>query len=270
MSFFDALQERAERLNSWVCVGLDPVRERLPAHLGASPDAFASFLHSIIEATQDIVVCYKPNLAFYMAEGTEGLCVLADLRRVIPAEIPVILDAKVGDIGSVAAAYARATFQTWGFDAITVNPYVGDDAVLPFAHYADKGTFVLARTSNPNSDKFQDHHGLWEKVVQAAAQEWNNNGNVGLVVGATHPEGLSSVRHLAPNLPFLIPGVGAQGGDLAAAVAWGATQAGIPPVINSSRGIIYASKHEDFASAARAAAIQLRDEIRSHRERQQA
>ena len=268
MSFFEALRERAERLNSWVCVGLDPVRERLPAHLGTSPDAFASFLHAIIEATQDIVACYKPNLAFYMAEGLEGLRVLAELRQVIPADIPVILDAKVGDIGSVTAAYARAAFEVWGFDAITVNPYVGDDAVLPFAHYADKAAFVLTRTTNPNSEKFQDHHGLWEKVVEAS-HEWNSNGNIGLVVGATHPADLSAVRHLAPDLPFLVPGVGAQGGNLAAAVTWGATQAGIPPVINSSRGILYASKHEDFASAARSAAIQLRDDIRAQRQKQQ-
>ena len=265
MGFFETLRRRAERLDSWVCVGLDPVRERLPLDLGSSHEAPASFVRAIIEATHDVVTCFKPNLAFYMAEGADGLRFLEQLRRIIPEDVPVILDAKSGDVGSTAATYAKGVFEVWGFDAITVSPYVGDDAVLPFAHYADKGVFVLTRTSNPDSARFQSHHELWRKVVEAAL-EWNGNGNVGLVVGATHPQDLQAVRQAAPDLPFLIPGVGAQGGDVPAAVRWGPSRGGVPPLINSSRGILYASKHEDFAGAARAAAIALRDEIRSQRE----
>jgi len=186
---------------------------------------------------------------------------LADVLQAIPSDVPVILDAKMGDIGSTAAAYARAAFDVWGVDAVTVNPYVGDEAVYPFAHYADKGVYIVARTSNPDSARFQNHHALWRAVVEAGLS-WNGNGNIGLVVGATLPQDLKAVREAAPELPFLIPGAGAQGGDLGAAVEHGPTRSGMPPVINSSRGILYASRGEDFAHAAREAATQLRDDIR--------
>jgi orotidine-5'-phosphate decarboxylase len=261
MSFFDLLRARAEDIDSWVCVGLDPVMGRLPAHLGTSPDAMSTFLVSIVEATHDVALCYKPNLAFYLAEGIGGMQALSDMLEALPAGVPVILDFKAGDIGSTAAAYARAAFDVLGVDAVTVNPYVGDEAVYPFAHYADKGVYILARTSNPDSARFQNHHDLWRVVVEASVG-WNCNGNLGLVVGATLPEELQVVRQAAPDLPFLIPGVGAQGGDLAAAVAYGPTASGVPPVINSSRGILYASRGEDFAHAAREATIELRDAIR--------
>ena len=261
MTFFEALRERATRLNSWVCVGLDPAREYMPAHMRSGAGALSRFLLPIIESTLDVACCYKPNLAFYLAEGLEGMQTLQDVREAIPGDVPVILDAKVGDIGSSAAAYARAAFDTWGFDAITVNPFIGDEAVLPFAKYAEKGAYLLARTSNPGSTRFQGHHGLWRRVVEAA-DVWNDNGNIGLVVGATDPADLEAVRALAPDLPFLIPGIGAQGGDLAAAAARGATAGGIPPAISSSRGILYASSSEDFAQAARQATIRLRDQIR--------
>ncbi len=260
MSFFDALKTRAERVGSWVCIGLDPTREHMPAHMRTGSGALSRFLLPIIAATLDVACCYKPNLAFYLAEGAEGMQALEDVREAIPTDIPVILDAKAGDIGSTAAAYARAAFDTWGFDAITVNPFVGDEAVLPFAKYAEKGVYVLARTSNPNSSRFQSHHELWRKVIEAA-QGWNDNGNIGLVVGATNPTDLRLMRRMAPDLPFLIPGIGAQGGDLAAAVQSGATSSGIPAAITSSRAIIYASSGEDFAEAARQATIRLRDQI---------
>lgn len=263
MAFFDLLQARARETDSWLCVGLDPTPSRLPAHLGSGPEAITAFTLAIVDATIDVACCYKPNLAFYLSEGIEGMRSLETLRRAIPDNVPVILDAKFGDIGSTAAAYARAAFETWAFDAVTVSPYVGEDAVLPFAHYADKGVFVLARTSNPNSGRFQDFHGLWHSVVDASCA-WNSNGNIGLVVGATLPAELEAVRRQAPALPFLIPGVGAQGGDAASAVAWGPTATGIPPVINSSRAILYASRGEDFAEAAREAAIRLRNELRSY------
>ncbi|MHB0876152.1 MAG: orotidine-5'-phosphate decarboxylase [Anaerolineae bacterium] len=261
MSFFDKLRARAEDIDSWVCVGLDPVMGRLPAHLGTDPEAMATFVVSIVEATHDVTLCYKPNLAFYLAEGLSGVQALGEVLQAIPSDVPVILDAKLGDIGSTAAAYARAAFDIWGADAVTVNPYVGDEAVYPFAHYADKGVYILTRTSNPDSARFQNHHELWRVVVEAS-QDWNGNGNIGLVVGATLPEDLQAVRQAAPDLPFLIPGVGAQGGDLATAVEYGPTNSGMPPVINSSRSILYASRGEDFAYAAREATIQLRDAIR--------
>lgn len=265
MGFFESLRQRAESLDSWVCVGLDPVRERLPHHLQEAKTGMDDFLTSIVEATLDVACCYKPNLAFYLAEGSEGIRTLECLREAIPTDVPVILDAKVGDIGSTAAAYAKAAFDVWGFDAITVNPYVGDEAVLPFTRYADRGVFVLVRTSNPHAPRFQGHHDLWNTVLQAA-MEWNSAGNTGVVVGATYPEELVQVRRAAPNLPFLVPGIGAQGGDLAATTRFGPTKDNIPPVVNSSRGIIFASEGRDFAEAARQAATSLRDQIREARE----
>lgn len=264
MGYFRRVRERAEKLESWVCVGLDPVRDRLPAHLRDRDDGLLRFLTEIVEATVDVACCYKPNLGFYLAEGAAGVRALEGLRRVIPADVPVILDAKFGDIGSTAAAYAQAAFDVWGFDAVTVSPYVGDDAVLPFAAYQDKGLYVLARTSNPGATRLQDHYALWIQVVEGA-QEWNKAGNVGLVVGATRAHQLQAVRNVTADLPFLVPGVGAQGGDLKAALQWGFTAAGDPPVINSSRGIIFASDGPDFAQASRAAALSMRDEMRASR-----
>lgn len=264
MTYFRRLRERAERLDSWVCIGLDPVRERLPDHLRQADDGMLRFLTEIVEATADVAACYKPNLGFYLAEGAAGVRTLEQLRQAIPADIPVILDAKFGDIGSTAAAYAQAVFDTWGFDAVTVSPYVGDDAVEPFAAYSEKGIYVLARTSNPGATRLQDHYALWIKAVEAA-QEWNKASNVGLVVGATRPHQGQAVRHVTADLPFLVPGVGAQGGDLKSVLQWGPTAAGHPPVINSSRKIIFASDGPNFAQASREATVALRDEIRTLR-----
>jgi orotidine-5'-phosphate decarboxylase len=219
---------------------------------------------AIIEATYDLVCAYKPNLAFYEAMGVEGLRALAATVASMPDTIPVIGDAKRGDIGNTARAYAAAMFEGFGFDAVTVNPYLGGDSLEPFLEYEDKGVFVLCRTSNPGSVDLQDllvgKKHLFE-VVAKKALEWNKYGNIGLVVGATYPDDLKRVRNICPDMPILIPGVGKQGGDLEAAVRNGVDANKEKAIINSSRGIIFASKGKDFAEAARRAAIATRDEI---------
>ncbi|MEE8390187.1 MAG: orotidine-5'-phosphate decarboxylase [Anaerolineae bacterium] len=257
--------------NSWLCVGLDPAMERLPQVVLASDDPLLAFGRAIVEATADLVCAYKPNLGFWLAEGPDGLRALQRLVSEIPEHLPVILDAKFNDIGNTAAAYARAAFEMLGVDGVTANPYLGLDALRPFLASEKHGVFLLARTSNPSAPDLQDQsvdgRPLYEKVAQLAV-EWNteNPGTCGLVVGATYPEELARLREIAPDLPFLIPGIGAQGGNLEAAVTHGPTTAGLGPVINSSRGIIYASQGPDFAEAARAAALTLRDQINQFRE----
>ena len=271
MTVADKLSKAQKTNNSWVCVGLDPVIERMPDAVRGAESPFLSFSRAILEATADVVSAYKPNLAFWLAEGVKGLGALHALIASIPGDIPVILDAKFSDIGSTAKAYARAAFEALGADVVTVNPYLGRDGVQPFLEYEERGIFLLARTSNPSAPDLQDHvvkgHPLYEEVAQLAAQ-WNTElpGACGLVVGATYPEELARLRKVAADLPFLIPGIGAQGGSLEAAVARGPTADGLGPVINSSRGIIYASPGSDFAEAARAAAIELRDRINQVRE----
>lgn len=265
---------KAARTNgSLLCVGLDPDPELMPAGMGV-----LEFNRAIIDATSDLVCAYKPNLAFYEALGTTGLSALEKTVTYIPDAIPVIGDAKRGDIGSTARAYARALFETLGFDAATVNPYMGYDSLEPFIEYREKGVFILCRTSNAGSVDFQDlvlsgksagveggERPLFE-VVALRAREWNALGNVGLVVGATYPQELRRVRQLCPQMPLLIPGIGAQGGDPASAVRYGVDARGEKAIISSSRQIIYAylgegGKGGDFAAAARGAALKLRDEI---------
>jgi orotidine-5'-phosphate decarboxylase len=272
MTFLNKLSQAQRDHDSWLCVGLDPAMEKLPrAALGDANPSLA-FSRAIVEATADVVSAFKPNLAFWLAEGAEGLRALQQIIADIPKHIPVILDAKFNDIGNTARAYARVAFETLGADAVTVNPYLGRDSVQPFLSYAEHGIFLLARTSNTSAPDLQDHvvkgHPLYEEVAQLAGR-WNAElpGACGLVVGATYPEELARLRQIAPDLPFLIPGIGAQGGSLEAAVACGPTGDGLGPVINSSRGIIYASSGPDFAEAARAAAIKLRDSINQARER---
>lgn len=267
----DKLATAQRTNNSWVCVGLDPVRERLPQVVLTADDPLFTFGYRIVEATNDVACAYKPNLAFWLTEGPEGLRALQKLIAEIPDHIPVILDAKFNDIGHTAAAYARAAFQTLGADACTANPYLGLDGLRPFLQQAERGIFLLARTSNPSAPDLQDRsvgdHLLYEEVARLAAQ-WDSDhpGVCGLVVGATYPEELVRLRKLAPDLPFLIPGIGAQGGDVEAAVTHGPTRSGLGPVINSSRGIIYASSGADFAEAARGAASDLRARINRFRE----
>jgi len=223
------------------------------------------FGRAIIDATHDLVCAYKLNLAFYEALGIEGLTILGKLTEYIPSHIPIIGDAKRGDIGNTAKAYAKALFSTFGFDAATVNPYLGFDSVDPFISYRDKGVFVLCRTSNPGASDFQDLRStagfsLYEEVARKA-REWNVHGNIGLVVGATYPEELRKVRSICPEMPFLIPGIGTQGGDLASAVNYGMDAKGEKGIVTVSRQIIYASKEGDFAEAARNMAERIREQI---------
>jgi orotidine-5'-phosphate decarboxylase len=260
MKFTDKLLNAGRRNKSWLCIGLDPDPELMP-EVGV-----LQFNKAIIEATSDLVCAYKPNLAFYEALGTEGLAILEKTVKYIPGEIPVIGDAKRGDIGNTARAYAKALFSVLGFDAATVNPYLGFDSLEPFINYQDKGVFILCRTSNKGAADFQNlcTNGLplYEAVAQKA-QEWNVHGNIGLVVGATYPEELKRVRSICQELPLLIPGIGAQGGDLALAVSYGADARGEKAIINVSRQILYASRGKDFAQAARNVAEQIRNQINS-------
>jgi orotidine-5'-phosphate decarboxylase len=265
MNFIDKLLGASRNNRSLLCVGLDPDPKFMPKL------TIFEFNREIIDATSDLVCAYKPNLAFYEALGIDGLKALEKTLAHIPKGIPVIGDAKRGDIASSSEAYARALFETFGFDAATVNPYLGHDSISPFIAYADKGVFILCKTSNAGSADFQEilcvestsgsnHRPLFE-IVALKASEWNTQGNIGLVVGATYPEQLKRVRELCPEFPLLIPGIGAQGGDLASVVRYGVDANGEKTIINCSRQILYASKSEDFARAARREAVKLRDQI---------
>ena len=251
-------------------MGLDTDPRQLPDHLRDSADGVLEFNRQIIEATRDLVCAYKPNLAFYEALGINGPDILARTLAMIPPEIVTIGDAKRGDIGNTAEKYAEALFGNFHFDVITINAYLGYDAVEPFIKDPGHGVFVLALTSNPGSKDFQKlkvgKQNLYEKVIRSCVK-WNSNNNVGIVVGATNPKELKNVRKLAPTLPILIPGIGKQGGDLQASIRFGCDKNGELAVINSSRGILYASKGRDFADAARREAMRLRNEIRNYQER---
>jgi len=266
--FFTKLRQACQSNRSFLCVGLDPHPSLLPEK------DVAAFNRAIIEATADLACCYKPNLAFYEAMGPQGLEALLRTVEAVPRHLPVIADAKRGDIASTAEAYAHALFDIYGFDAATVNPYLGTDSLAPFLQRADKGVFVLCRTSNPGGGDLQAlavtgdgrSRPLYEAVAELARDRWNERGNVGLVVGATFPGELGRIRQICPRLPFLLPGVGAQGGDVAAAVRNALDEDGAGFIINSSRQILYASSDRDYAQAARRAAEALRDEINRHRE----
>ena len=262
MKFTDKLLNTSRKNKSWLCIGLDPDPELMPG-----VDVL-QFNKAIIEATSDLVCAYKPNLAFYEALGTEGLAILEKTVKYIPGDIPVIGDAKRGDIGNTAKAYARALFSVLVFDAATVNPYLGFDSIEPFINYQDKGVFIICRTSNRGATDFQNLYTnglpLYEAVAQKA-KEWNIYGNIGLVVGATYPEELKKVRSICPEMPLLIPGIGAQGGDLASAVDYGVDAQGEKAIINVSRQILYASKEKNFAQAARTIAEKIRNQINDYR-----
>jgi orotidine-5'-phosphate decarboxylase len=269
MNFREKLTGATRRNDSLLCVGLDPDPERMPEKIGVF-----EFNREIIDATVDLVCAYKPNLAFYESLGSDGLDDLKQTVEHIPADVPVILDAKRGDIGNTARAYARALFDYLGGDAATVNPYLGLDSVEPFIQYRDKGIFILCRTSNAGALDFQslrcetepgtEPHPLFE-IVALKARQWNTYGNIGLVVGATYPEELKLIRSTHPDMPILIPGIGAQGGDPASAVGYGINGQGEMAIINSSRQILYASRERDFAEAARRAAADLREQINHYR-----
>ena len=262
MKFTDKLLNASRKNKSWLCIGLNPDPELMPG-----VDVL-QFNKTIIEATCDLVCAYKPNLAFYEALGTEGLAILEKTVKYIPGDIPVIGDAKRGDIGNTAKAYARALFSVLSFDAATVNPYLGYDSIEPFINYQDKGIFILCRTSNRGATDFQNlcSNGLpLYEAVARKANEWNIYGNIGLVVGATYPDELKRVRSICPEMPLIIPGIGAQGGDLASAVAYGVDARGEKAIINVSRQILYASKEKDFAQAARNMAEKIRNQINDYR-----
>jgi orotidine-5'-phosphate decarboxylase len=270
--FNEKLRAAAVRAQSLACVGLDPDINRFPESLKQLPrgKAIAAFNRSIIEATSDLVCAYKPNFAFYLQYGMDGLQALLETRKAIPSDIPVLLDCKVGDIDSTAAAYARGFFEEWGFDAITVNPYLGEDSLAPFFNYADRGVFSVCKTSNPGSGDLQDievaatGRPIFEEVAKKAVR-WDETypASVGLVVGATYPEQLALVRGIATDLPILLPGIGAQSGDIETSIRSGVDSAGYGLMASSSRGVTYASSGDDFADAARAAAISLRDATRN-------
>ena len=267
MQFNQLLRERIRETRSLVCVGLDADPDKIPSPLRGRPDSVYRFLKAIIESTSDHVLAYKPNLAFYESLGVEGWDTLRRVLRLIPDGVLKIGDGKRGDIESTAEKYATALFDL-GFDAVTVNPYLGRDTVTPFIKDETRGCFLLCLTSNPSSKDFQylraDGKRLYEHVAGRAV-EWNTNGNCGLVVGATHPAELRGIRKAAPDLPFLIPGVGAQGGDLEAAVLEGTDAAGEAAVINSSRAILYASRGPDFMEAAAAETLRLKEAVNAAR-----
>src|SRR4030043_2222142 len=257
MRFVDKLLVAGSRNKSLLCVGLDP-------DFGLMPKVgLLEFNKAIIDVTADLVCAYKPNLAFYEALGIDGLKLLQKIVEYIPDHIPIIGDGKRGDIGNTAKAYAKALFVTFGFDAATVNPYLGFDSIKPFIEYEDKGVFILCRTSNPGAVDFQNLVNgqgipLYEAVARKA-KEWNVSGNIGLVVGATYPEELKAIRQLCPEMPLFLPGIGAQGGDLGSTVKFGVDDQGVNAIIAVSRQILYASQGKDFAQAARNNALELRD-----------
>jgi orotidine-5'-phosphate decarboxylase len=268
MPFINKLQEAQASTDSRVCVGLDPDPARMPRHLLVGTpidDAVVHFNTAIIEATQSSACAYKLNFAFYEALGEVGYRVLKRTIDIIPDGKITVADGKRGDIGNSAQMYARAVFEKLGCDACTVAPYMGEDAVRPFLVYPEKAAFVLARTSNPGSKDFQEHHidghPLYLEVARRT-QDWakQNSGTGGLVVGATRPESIVELREACPELPFLLPGVGAQGGDPVTAVRAG-TRSGAPVLINSSRSIIYASTGKHFARDAGDAAEKLRQQL---------
>ena len=259
------LREVSRKRNSLLCVGLDPDPEKLPPHLDGN---ILRFNLAIVKATAPYAAAFKLNAAFYEALGEHGLQALRATIEAIPSDVITIYDAKRGDIGNSSRFYARAAFDLLGCDAVTVNPYMGYDAVEPFLRDPGFGAFVLCLTSNPSASDFQmarvDGAPLYERVA-LAAREWNGAENCGLVVGATRPEPVRALRELVPELPFLVPGIGAQGGDVAAAVSAATDSEGLGALFNVSRGILYASAGEDFAEAAASEARRLRDEINQHR-----
>jgi|SRR3990172_717567 len=268
MNFSDRLKSIQTHQQSLLCIGLDTDPSLLPSHLGSSSQSVLNFNREVIAATHDLVCAYKLNLAFYESLGRNGWDVLHETLSRIPAAVLTIGDGKRADIGNTSEQYAKALFHDLHFNAITVNPYMGLDSLEPFLRDESNGVFVLALTSNPGSKDFQRLKAgsvpLYKKVVQAA-KKWNTKKNIGLVVGATHPRELREVRSMVPSMPLLIPGIGKQGGDLHQAVRYGCDKNGLSAVMNVGRSVLYASKGDDFASAARTEAMKLRDQINAFR-----
>ncbi len=274
MTFTQQLAAAWQKNNSLLCVGLDPDPAKFPAHLQGRDDAIFEFCKSIVDATADLVCSFKPQIAYFAARRAEDQleALIAHIHEQHPG-IPVILDSKRGDIGSTAEQYAIEAFERFQADAVTVNPYMGRDSVEPYLAYPDKGVILLCRTSNPGGSdlQFLDVGGpstqerLYERVARLAATEWNTSGQIGLVVGATFPAEIARVRELVGDVPLLVPGIGAQGGDIEATVKAGRTASATGLMINSSRAILYAGKDEQFAAAARKVALETRDSINIYR-----
>jgi orotidine-5'-phosphate decarboxylase len=266
MTFTQMLAAAWQQRDSLLCVGLDPDPAKFPAHLAGCDDAFFRFCAAIVDATADLVCSFKPQIAYFAAHRAEDQleALIAHIHDRHPG-IPVILDAKRGDIGSTAEQYAREAFERYRADAVTVNPYMGHDSLTPYLAYADKGVILLCRTSNPGGSdlQFLDVGGekLYERVARLAAEKWNSNGQVCLVVGATFPAEIARVRRMVGAMPLLVPGIGAQGGDIEATVKAGCDTQGGGLMINSSRAILYAGRGEDFAAAARRVAHDTRAAI---------
>ena len=275
MGFMQALQQRWNAADSLVCVGLDPEPAKFPARFAADPDAVFHFCRDIVDATAAYVCAFKPQIAHFAALGEEDALqrLIAHIHDRHPG-IPVILDSKRGDIGSTAEHYATEAFQRYAADAVTANPYLGRDSVQPFLDHTDRGVVILCRTSNPGAGDLQDlpvqrpdgsTRPLYQCVAETVARDWNAHGNCLLVVGATWPGQLREVRELVGDMPLLVPGVGAQGGDVEAVVRNARSADGTGLVISSSRAVLYASTGDDFAEAAAAAARDLRDSINRYR-----
>ena len=278
MTFLSQLAQAERSHQSLLCVGLDPDPAKFPLHWRGDASKIFDFCAAIVDATADQAIAFKPQIAYFASHGAESQLerLMAHLRATAP-QVPVILDAKRGDIGSTAEQYAKEAFERYGADAVTLSPFMGQDSVQPYLRYPGKGAFLLCRTSNPGGDDFQNQRlhalpgtpRLYEHIAQLAQGPWNANGQLGLVVGATYPQELERVRALAPTVPLLIPGVGAQGGDAQATVraAWRGTadHTSGPIAVNASRSIIYASSGADFAQAARREAIALRETLQHAR-----
>ncbi|HVR81440.1 MAG TPA: orotidine-5'-phosphate decarboxylase [Luteimonas sp.] len=275
MNFVTALKNRWRDANSLVCVGLDPEPSKFPANFANDPDAVFDFCRAIIDATAQYVCCFKPQIAHFAALGAEDALqrLIAHIHAQHPG-IPVILDAKRGDIGSTAQHYAAEVFDRYAADAVTANPYLGRDSLQPFLDRVDRGVVILCRTSNPGAGDLQDlivradddvGRPLYQHVAEKVAREWNDHGNCALVVGATWPQQLREVRAIVGDMPLLVPGIGAQGGDVEAVVTNAKTADGTGLIVSSSRAILHASNGDDFADAARDAAKALSDEINRYR-----
>jgi orotidine-5'-phosphate decarboxylase len=266
MTFIESLNAAWTRTQSLLCVGLDPEPARFPGALAGRADAIFEFCRTIVDATAPFACAFKPQIAYFAAHRAEDQLeqLITHIHAAHPG-LPVILDAKRGDIGSTAEQYAREAFERYRADAVTVNPYMGFDSIQPYLEYSDRGVIVLCRTSNPGGSDLQfldvDGRPLYQVVARLAAEKWNAGGQLGLVVGATFPREIEIVRELVGDMPLLIPGIGAQGGDIEATVKAGRTPAGSGMLINSSRGIIYAGGGEDFGGAAGGAARRTRDSI---------
>ena len=276
MTFLEQLRHAERQNGSLLCVGLDPEPAKFPEAYRGQASKIYDFCAAMVDATADLAMAFKPQIAYFAAHRAEDQLerLMAHMRKTAP-QVPVILDAKRGDIGSTAEQYAKEAFERYGADAVTLSPFMGFDSIQPYLKYHGKGAFLLCRTSNPGGDDFQNQRLasvegqplLYEHIARLAQGPWNLNGQLGLVVGATYPAEIERVRALAPSVPLLIPGVGAQGGDAAATVKAGWRASGnettAPIIVNSSRAILYASAGADFAQAARKEALRTRDALQT-------